>query len=448
MERQATRSRLVVLVFAIVLWNCPLNAQSTFEDDFNRPDGDIGNGWSVWGDTASRLVGGEVRTFGTPGVAAGLARPYPVTFPLRFAFAFRTLNNGIDPYNDSGWFIAFNASNAGLGAPAQLKFYQYAGSLGIARETNDGSVDVQPKSSGQIPGWQDFAAAPAHVAGTVNADLSASIMVTYSNGRRASVSFPPTHASAQGTLLLLGNSNGSNGPHIFDNLTIGPPTLTRVATLAQVASGGGWKTAITLVNPSAALTNARVNFFANDGSPLVLPITFPLSGSSATTSSTDVTIDAHASVVVQSESLAPDLLVGWAEIAATGPLSGYSIFRYRAPARGDSEGTVLLETDVLTNLVIPYDNTNGYRTGVALTNILPVPATVRMTVADQTGSPLSSSQIELAPFEHAAFFVTERFSQAADQLGTIQIENPAGGLTGMGLRFSPSGAFTSVPIIR
>ena len=48
---------------------------------------------------------------------------------------------------------------------------------------------------------------------------------------------------------------------------------------------------------------------------------------------------------------------------------------------------------------------------------------------------------------HASFFVNDRFSQSSNQLGIIQLQS-SGGVTGVGQRFSPSGSFTSVPIVR
>jgi len=134
---------------------------------------------------------------------------------------------------------------------AQVKFYQYAGSLKIIRETSAGITDAQPNLSEPIRGWQDFTALLAHVSGTVNADLSASVTVTYANGLHVSASFAPAAGTPVGALLLLGNSNRSNGPHILNNIKIGSPVLERVGSFAQVASGGGWKTTMALVNPSA-----------------------------------------------------------------------------------------------------------------------------------------------------------------------------------------------------
>jgi hypothetical protein len=57
--------------------------------------------------------------------------------------------------------------------------------------------------------------------------------------------------------------------------------------MAQVASGGGWKTTYTLVNTS--LTNPaafRLNLFDDNGNPLTVPLNFPQNASLVGSAST------------------------------------------------------------------------------------------------------------------------------------------------------------------
>jgi hypothetical protein len=129
-------------------------------------------------------------------------------------------------------------------------------------------------------------------------------------------------------------------------------------------------------------------------------------------------------------------------------LSGYSIFRQRLPGRPDSEGTVSLDSRLSSSLVLPYDNVNQYLSGVALANQAATAASVIAIVLDQNGVQLETTQIPVPALGHTSFFLTERFSQSANRVGIIQFQNPSGGITGVGLRFSPSASFTSVPIIR
>jgi hypothetical protein len=50
-------------------------------------------------------------------------------------------------------------------------------------------------------------------------------------------------------------------------------------------------------------------------------------------------------------------------------------------------------------------------------------------------------------YGHSSFFLNSQFSKSANQLGLIQLQS-SGGVTGVGLRMSPQGSFTSIPIIR
>src|SRR5207237_7715210 len=123
------------------------------------------------------------------------------------------------------------------------------------------------------------------------------------------------------------------------------------------------------------------------------------------------------------------------------------------PGTPGFESTVPLDSRLSPSLLLSYDNTNGNQTGLALANQASVAQTFRAILFDPNGVQIASSQMSLPPFGHASFFLSSQFSQSANQLGTIQFQSPgdlfhSGGVTGVGLRFSPAGSFTSIPIIR
>jgi 5-hydroxyisourate hydrolase-like protein (transthyretin family) len=209
----------------------------TFADNFNRPDGVVGNGWTNWGNTAT-LLNGELETFGEIGVGGGIVRTLPVTFPVSFSFDFRTLNVtnqfGSTPFNDGGWGIAFNADSASLGANSQVSFYHYAGSRNIYRKT-DSDSDSSPNLPEPIAGWEDYNSNYAHITGLINADLSATFTIVYSDGKTVTTSFGPVSGAPHGSLLLLGNSNASSGPDFFDNFQlVSSPTVSKSAIAGRV----------------------------------------------------------------------------------------------------------------------------------------------------------------------------------------------------------------------
>jgi hypothetical protein len=105
-----------------------VGAQS-FSDNFNRPDGNVGNGWTAYGGGAS-IVAGQLQTIGAASLGGGVSRTLPVTFPLTFSFDFTTAAPA-----DGGWFIAFNAVSTQIPGPAvgQISFQQAAGARNIVR---------------------------------------------------------------------------------------------------------------------------------------------------------------------------------------------------------------------------------------------------------------------------------------------------------------------------
>src|SRR5262249_45309793 len=139
--------------------------------------------------------------------------------------------------------------------------------------------------------------------------------------------------------------------------------------------------------------------------------------------------------------------VGWADVLANGALSGYLTFGVTSSGVPPSEGTVPLDARLSTSLILPYDNTGGAQTALAVANQTATPQTITVTLFDQSGAQLTSSPMTLPALGHVSFFVANRFSQVANQLGIIQFQS-GGAVTGVGLRFSPSGSFTSIPIIR
>jgi|GEM_PF-2089316 len=206
----------VAFSLMILTSSMPTCAQ-TFSDDFNRPDGTIGNDWGSW--NGSTLVNGQLQTFGSNGVGGGIFRAFPVTLPLKFSLDFRSesphppcdIGNNLP---GGGWLIAFNAPGAGY-AGAQIEFLQFYGSQFILRQYQTAAgtfADILPSAS------PDFGPTFVHLSGTVNRDLSATLTigsVTYN--------FPPVAsplAAAPGSNLVVSNSSCGGGPFFFDNLSV------------------------------------------------------------------------------------------------------------------------------------------------------------------------------------------------------------------------------------
>jgi hypothetical protein len=225
--------------------------------------------------------------------------------------------------------------------------------------------------------------------------------------------------------------------------------LTRAGVLSQVAFGGGWNSLIYLINNSASPLSVTVNFWADDGTPLQVPLTETLAASSQSlnNSAVSMTIAPNATAVLAATSLSPSATAGWADVLSNGPIAGYGVFHYTSLAGVQSEGTVPLEGAFASSFLLPYDNVNGFQTGVAVANLLASQqAAVSATTWDANGSQNGLTAFVLPAGGHQSFQLASDVPAVSGNRGIVEFSTPQGGtLTGLGLRVNPTGGFTSVP---
>ena len=170
-----------------------------------------------------------------------------------------------------------------------------------------------------------------------------------------------------------------------NTLTTIPP-LANVGTaggsIAHIATGNGWQTTFVIVNMGANAAQAHLQFFADDGSPLSLPVGFPQSGEETTalTSSVDRILPTGAMLMVQSAAPKTDLAptTGSAQLTSTGDVRGYVIFRYNPDGQ---EAAAPFENRNASTYLLAFDNTVGTSTGVALNVVATQPVNIPVVSA-------------------------------------------------------------------
>jgi Viral BACON domain len=225
--------------------------------------------------------------------------------------------------------------------------------------------------------------------------------------------------------------------------------FSSAGSMAQLASAGLWKTSFTLVNNGTTPAQVHLNFFDDGGNPLSLPLTFPQTPSAASPATMlDRTINPGATLLI--ESTGPDdqkVQVGWSQLLTNGDISGFAIFR-QAVGASNQEAVVPLEIRNASSYVLPFDNTSGYASGVALANVATQPANIGVVFKDDTGTILRSDSITLPAQGHTSFDLATRFAITAQKRGTVEFDTPQGGqISVLGLRFNPTGAFSTVPAL-
>jgi hypothetical protein len=216
-------------------------------------------------------------------------------------------------------------------------------------------------------------------------------------------------------------------------------------SISHVAAGGGWRTTLTLINTGKFSARFRLSFFEDSGNPLSLPLQLPqTSAAIPASSSLERELEAGATLVVLCDG--SELRTGWAQLATDGPITAFAIFGQRMPGY-DREALVPLGYGNAGSYVLPFDNTSGLVTSMAVANLVAAPASITVTIRDDAGAVAASDSIWLPALGHSAFEVVNRFPKTAGIRGTLELQTPdAGRIDLLGFRFNP-GSFTTIPVL-
>lgn len=239
----------------------------------------------------------------------------------------------------------------------------------------------------------------------------------------------------------------------------GASALTTLPVLVNGGSGGGNITHVAynagftstfyLLNPGAASASFTLNFYKEDGTPLLVPMTLPQSGTQTTTSALTETLAAGAMLVVETQANdSAASVVGSAQLTTAGSISGFEVFRWTTY---NQEASVPLETRSPNSFLLVFDDTNGLTTGVALANLATTTANISVNLYDDAGNSLGTAAgISLPPKGHVSFMLPDatRYPVTAGKRGMIEFVAPSGGaVSAIGLRATGAGLLTTIPVL-
>ena len=238
------------------------------------------------------------------------------------------------------------------------------------------------------------------------------------------------------------------------------PGLVFIGSLAHLAAEENWTTAFTIVNKDTNSGIARLSFSGDAIDPtgngvLTLPLAFPQQPSAASpvlAATFDRTVAPNASLIVDTAGAqTPPVLVGSAQLMATGSLDGFAIFHQTVT---NQEAVVPLETRSASSYLLVFDNTSGLTLGVAVANISAQTASIPVVIRSDNGTVISApgAAISVAGNGHTSFVLADPvlgFPITANIRGTIEFDTPLGGrISVLGLRFTPpNNALTTIPAI-
>ena len=213
------------------------------------------------------------------------------------------------------------------------------------------------------------------------------------------------------------------------------------------ASGGGWDSTISLINVFETSIDYRLSFRGVNGQPVQVSYrTADGRVTSADTIQGQLGDDSSATFVLLDVGT---LQTGWARLDYDGEsrIGGMVTFRQRVTGRPDFESSVTLAREDETPVYLPFDNTLGYATTLAITNPSASDNTdLQLRFWDASGGEIITRNVALSAGTTTAFSVPERYPELVGRSGQLRIQGSASRLATLALRFNPSGAFSTIPV--
>ena len=215
----------------------------------------------------------------------------------------------------------------------------------------------------------------------------------------------------------------------------------QVQVIPQVADGAGWRSTIVLTNTTSQNINGVSLTFLKDvsgppgqtgpWSPTFLEGSF--SGS----------LPAGSSMFLHTPGTGA-LTQGWAQVLATAGVQAYVIYTYTANGR-DQDATAPAVSSA-SRILVPFDNTNGLVTALAVVNANAFPLTIASNFR-VSGTVVQGTQLVLPSNGQVAILLSKEFSGTAGKSGLAEFYSmtPSGATFSIiALRANPTGGFTSL----
>lgn len=238
-------------------------------------------------------------------------------------------------------------------------------------------------------------------------------------------------------------------PPLFAEAGVSPRSrLDNARVFPFFAAGGGWESSITLLNLFEQDIGYRLSFRGINGQPV--SVTYRDRDGRTVTSDLiqgELSDDASHTIVLLDAGL---LQSGWAllDYAGESRIAGLLTFRQRVAGRPDFESTVTLTRDDDTRVYLPFDNTQGFATTIAVTNPSATDATdLQLRFWDAAGSVLLTRDLRVAAGTTVAFSLPQQYPELNGRSGQLRIEGSGNRLAVLALRFNPTGAFSTVPVL-
>jgi len=251
------------------------------------------------------------------------------------------------------------------------------------------------------------------------------------------ISGTPTAAGTLSFTMKVVDAASSSATQTF-SLTIGSSqSFTSALRVPQIVDGAGWNVQFAIINTDQVPVTYTFQFWGQDSSLLPFPI---LNGTPGVLTGT---LAPGASFFAQSPGTSPTLQQGWAEIASSGKIGLTTIYQFNDGSPRDSIGTQIATLSA-NSILMPFDNTHGNSTAVAIANTSSTQALTVTMLFETEGGSQSTKSLVLQPHTQQTFVAPTLNPAVANTRGSIKFTAPTADIAVVGLEFTSTGQFTSL----
>lgn len=251
------------------------------------------------------------------------------------------------------------------------------------------------------------------------------------------ISGTPTAPGTLSFTMKVVDSASSSATQTF-SLTVGSSqSFTSALRVPQIVDGAGWNTRFAIINTDQVPVTFTFQFWAQNGSLLPFPI---LNGTPGVLTGT---LAPGASFFAQSPGTSPTLQQGWAEIASSGKIGVTTVYQFNDGSPRDSIGTEIATLSG-NSILMPFDNTQGNVTAVAIANTNSTQALTVSMLFETDGGAQSTSSLVLQPHTQQTFVAPTLNPAVAGLRGSIKFTAATADIAVVGLEFTSAGQFTSL----
>lgn len=213
--------------------------------------------------------------------------------------------------------------------------------------------------------------------------------------------------------------------------------------LPQLTDGGGWRMAIILQNITTTATNVSLSCFLDTANGATVPWSPPFL---ETGNTQNLLIPAGGTFYLSTSGTASTLSQGWGQVTGVGVV-GYVIYTLESYAGRPDQDGLAQATPAATRVLMPYDNTTGYSTGLAVVNPTGAAEGISVNIQTDAGVITHTTLPGVPAGGQIAVVTSQALPATSGSRGMIEFYVTSGTFSIAAFRFNPTLAFTSLPVL-